>query len=83
MCLLQLKNDRDISLVEYFGKPPPYAILSHTWGADDDEVTFKDLSEARGKDKNGYRKLLFCGQQAALHGLEYFWVDTCYIRNVA
>jgi hypothetical protein len=79
MRLLQLKDDKDISLVEYFGKPPPYAILSHTWGADDDEVTFKDLSEARGKDKKGYRKLLFCGQQAALHGLEYFWVDTCCI----
>jgi hypothetical protein len=58
---------------------PPYAILSHTWGADDDEVTFKDLSNGRGKEKPGFRKLLFCGQQATLHGLEYFWIDTCCI----
>jgi hypothetical protein len=79
MRLLQLRNDEDISLVEYFGTPPPYAILSHTWGADDDEVTFKDLSEARGKDKKGYIKLLFCAQQAALHGLEYF----CMVSNIS
>jgi hypothetical protein len=58
---------------------PRYAILSHTWRADGDEVTFKDLVEGTGKDKAGYSKIRFCGEQAASDGLQHFWVDTCSI----
>jgi tetratricopeptide (TPR) repeat protein len=58
---------------------PPYAILSHTWGPDTDEVTFKDLLDGTGKDKVGYEKLRFCAEQASRDGLERFWVDTCCI----
>jgi len=58
---------------------PPYAILSHTWRADDDEVTFKDMRKSTGKSKVGYTKIRFCGKQAAKDSLEYFWVDTCCI----
>jgi hypothetical protein len=58
---------------------PPYAILSHTWGADSEEVTFADLVEDDGKDKPGYQKIRFCGEQAQQNGLRYFWVDTCCI----
>jgi hypothetical protein len=42
---------------------PPYAILSHTWGADGDEVTFADLVKGDCKDKPGYQKIRFCGEQ--------------------
>jgi len=35
--------------------------------------------ESSGKAKAGYRKLQFCGEQAARDGLQYFWVDTCCI----
>ena len=58
---------------------PEYAILSHRWGADGDEVTFQDLEKGTGKDKIGYKKLNFCGEQAVYDGLEYFWIDTCCI----
>ncbi|GKT46337.1 vegetative incompatibility protein HET-E-1 [Colletotrichum spaethianum] len=58
---------------------PPYAILSHTWGAVDEEVTFDDLAADAGKDKPGYEKIKQCGQQAKSDGLQYFWVDTCCI----
>lgn len=79
MRLLQFRGD-EISLVEYVGRDvPQYAILSHTWGADLDEVTFKDLTEGTGQDKAGYSKLAFCGKQAAEDGLRFFWVDTCCI----
>ena len=27
---------------------PPYAILSHTWGADIEEVSFKDIMDGTG-----------------------------------
>jgi hypothetical protein len=58
---------------------PEYAILSHTWGADTEEVTFGDLMDGTGKSKAGYEKIRFCGEQARRDGLQYFWVDTCCI----
>jgi hypothetical protein len=57
---------------------PPYAILSHTWGDDRDEVDFDDLKHGSyKKNKAGYAKIQFCGEQAKKDKLEYFWVDTC------
>jgi hypothetical protein len=41
---------------------PPYAILSHTWGADTEEVTFEDMANGTGKDKPGYEKIRFYGE---------------------
>ena len=80
MRLLELKTNGEFSLTKYLiNNIPPYAILSHTWGDDDEEVTFKDLVEGTGKSKAGYRKIQFCGEQAASDGLQYFWVDTCCI----
>ncbi|PVH67344.1 HET-domain-containing protein, partial [Cadophora sp. DSE1049] len=58
---------------------PNYAILSHTWGTDTEEVTFRDMTDGTGKDKTGYSKIRFCGEQARHDGLQYFWVDTCCI----
>ncbi|RYP57172.1 hypothetical protein DL770_010735 [Monosporascus sp. CRB-9-2] len=58
---------------------PSYAILSHTWGPDTEEVTFRDLVDGTGKDKIGYEKIKFCAEQAKRDGLQYFWVDTCCI----
>jgi hypothetical protein len=80
MRLLQICADGQFSLVEYTGNDiPPYAILSHTWGPDHEEVTFKDLAEGIGKNKLGFRKLTFCAKQAEDDGLQLFWVDTCCI----
>ena len=85
MRLLQrLPDNGGFSLVERVGdKIPPYAILSHTWGLDDDEVTYKDVTKGRGKTKPGYCKLDFCSEQAAKDGLEFFWVDTCCIDKTS
>ena len=84
MRLLRLEDNGGFSLVEYVGDHmPQYSILSHTWGADHEEVTFKDLTEGTGKNKAGYRKLAFCGKQAAKDGLQYFWVDTCCIDKTS
>jgi WD40 repeat protein len=82
MRLFKLEANGEFSLTNDITHPPaPYAILSHTWGEDDEEVTFEDLKDGSGKTKNGYRKLRFCGQQAARDGLQYFWVDTCCINK--
>ena len=80
MRLLRLEGDEGFSLVEFVGKNiPRYAVLSHTWGTDDEEVTFKDLVDGVGKSKVGYSKIRFCGRQAANDGLQFCWVDTCCI----
>ncbi|KAJ4286524.1 hypothetical protein N0V90_013224 [Kalmusia sp. IMI 367209] len=79
MRLLRSETGGEFSLREYLGDVPQYAILSHTWGAEHDEVTFRDFAEGTAKNKRGYRKLTFCGQQAANDGLEFFWIDTCCI----
>ncbi|KAK3326978.1 WD40-repeat-containing domain protein [Cercophora scortea] len=59
----------------------PYAILSHTWLSDDEkEVTFGDMTSGIAESKpDSFAKIKFCGEQAARHGLKYFWVDTCCI----
>jgi hypothetical protein len=80
MRLLQYSESRELSIHSFDdGAIPPYAILSHTWGADGDEVTFADLKTGDGKTKRGYEKIRFCGEQAQQDGLQYFWVDTCCI----
>jgi tetratricopeptide (TPR) repeat protein len=78
MRLLSLSKDDDVAW-EVFPRhaTPPYAILSHTW--DKDEVSYSDLVSGLGRQKAGWRKIVFCGQQAARDGLGYFWVDTCCI----
>ncbi|MCJ1448057.1 MAG: hypothetical protein MMC23_008570 [Stictis urceolatum] len=58
---------------------PPYAILSHTWREDADEVTFADLRDGASKTKPGYDKIRYCEEQARQDGLQYFWIDTCCI----
>ena len=71
-CLTKDLSDEELS-------SHPYAILSHTWGKDEEEVSFADLNQGLGHTKVGYKKLRFCGEQAASDGLRYFWVDTCCI----
>ena len=81
MRLLQYNNnDGEFSLTKDFvGEFPEYAILSHTWGADTEEVTFRDMIKGTGTSKRGFGKIRFCGEQARRDGLQYFWVDTCCI----
>jgi hypothetical protein len=80
MRLLERNNDGEFSLTKNFSSHiPKYATLSHTWGADTEEVSFRDLIDGTGKSKDGYRKIRFCGEQASRDGLQYFWVDTCCI----
>lgn len=82
MRLLRLNGQNEVSLTKEFNDDaPPYAILSHTWGSDEDEVTFADLEARCGQNKAGYDKIRFCGNQARKDGIEYFWVDTCCINK--
>jgi hypothetical protein len=78
MRLLRHDHNNDLSLVEYYeGNIPPYAILSHTWGADSDEVTYLDVVNMANLHKLGWNKIHGCARQARRDKLQYFWVDTC------
>jgi hypothetical protein len=74
---LELENFSD-------GEVPSYAILSHTWGPDKDEVTFLEMRDAsiraQLRGRPGFRKIQkTCEIAQAIYGLEYAWVDTCAI----
>ncbi|OAL39280.1 hypothetical protein AYO20_01598 [Fonsecaea nubica] len=81
MHLLKIGPHGELSLTDDLMKKdrPPYAILSHTWGPDNEEVTFKDLKDGSGQSKAGYIKIRFCADQTQKDGLQYFWIDTCCI----
>jgi hypothetical protein len=80
MRLLRYNEDGQLTITTFEDDAiPQYAILSHTWGADAEEVTFADLGKGDSKHKPGYKKIRFCGEQAQQDGLQYFWVDTCCI----
>ena len=84
MRLLERNSTGEFILTKDFvddNEVPPYAILSHTWEADAEEVTFEDLKNGTGQDKAGYEKLQFCGEQVKYDSLRYFWVDTCCINK--
>lgn len=89
MRLLRLDGDSSDGkwrLINFFGKDLPfYAVLSHTWGADEDEVIFEyiEAGNVRYDDtsKAGFDKLRFCYEQAERDGLRYFWIDTCCIKK--
>ncbi|KAB8264580.1 ankyrin repeat-containing domain protein [Aspergillus pseudonomiae] len=65
---------------EFFGEPPPYAILSHTWH--EMEVTFQDITNGV-IDKKGFKKVKDCCTFARADGYGYAWIDTCCIDKTS
>jgi hypothetical protein len=82
MRLLECRDDGEFCLTKDFhdDEVPPYAILSHTW-VEDQEITFKDLTNNSGEDKPAYEKIRFCRERTRHDSLWYFWVDTCCINK--
>jgi hypothetical protein len=90
---MRLINTTSYFLEEFFGDNiPNYAILSHTWGAE--EVSYQEWIYAhnqgiarwgwvrveeevdRIKAKSGYKKILNACQQARSASHQWIWVDT-------
>ncbi|KAL8786982.1 MAG: hypothetical protein Q9195_007960 [Heterodermia aff. obscurata] len=76
---LQFEEVADSSLGEEQNK---YAILSHRWGAVQDEISFADINESQDiSNKKGFAKMKgFCDLAASL-GYRYGWDDTCCINK--
>ncbi|KAM7185250.1 Heterokaryon incompatibility protein (HET) domain containing protein, partial [Naviculisporaceae sp. PSN 640] len=80
---MRLISVHDYSLCDFSGRDtPPYAILSHTWGAD--EVSYQDMQELSvARRRKGFRKIELCCAQAHLDGWAWAWVDTCCIDKTS
>ncbi|KAF5343207.1 hypothetical protein D9758_013443 [Tetrapyrgos nigripes] len=82
---MRLLNTHSLKLKSFFGDDiPPYAILSHTWGKTDDEVTFQEMmAEDRSvaKGKAGYKKIRGACQYAQKYMFEWIWIDSCCINK--
>jgi len=63
--------------LQEFIHPPDYAILSHTWGAE--EVTYQDLVLGDHEHMKGWSKVVNCCRKAAEDGWDFVWMDTCCI----
>jgi len=76
MRLLHYDQGGKLALSEFVGNStPPYVILSHTWGPDATEVTFRDLAGGpqQYEYKFGFQKIRFCMAAASKIGLSYIW----------
>ena len=61
-------------------KENQYAILSHRWGDDKDEVSFKDVqSSTEFSSKKGFNKISGFCEKAISENCRYGWIDTCCI----
>ena len=59
-----------------------YAILSHRWGANEDEITFDDIrSSKQFTNKKSFSKVKGFCQIASSVNFQYGWVDTCCISK--
>ncbi|KAI4195730.1 MAG: hypothetical protein LQ348_002416 [Seirophora lacunosa] len=79
---MRLLDTNSLTLHEFQGDAfPPYAILSHTWAAE--EVSYQLLSTPEAKSLAGYQKIVRCCSLAAAQGWRYVWIDTCCIDKTS
>ncbi|CZT16332.1 uncharacterized protein RCC_02174 [Ramularia collo-cygni] len=79
MWLLDARTMRLAKIVDEEKIHGKYAILSHTWENDDDEVNFDDIHQSYAPSMKGYKKIEYTCVQAVRDGIQYVWVDTCCI----
>ncbi|KAI6709734.1 hypothetical protein PZA11_002007 [Diplocarpon coronariae] len=78
---MRLINTATIELESFLGKPPPYAVLSHRWEAN--EVSFEEMKPGGIRDTQKLSKIHSSCAIASRHGLEFLWIDTCCIDKAS
>ncbi|KAF3808513.1 Vegetative incompatibility protein HET-E-1 [Colletotrichum gloeosporioides] len=76
MRLIDVETGR---LEEFHSDTPSYAILSHTWGKDHEEISFQDMQQEEASQRQFGNKLDGFFKQARSDGHSYVWIDTCCI----
>lgn len=88
MRLLDTRADSSLPALRTFSNPsriPKYAILSHTWLEDGEEILFEHVQSGNYPERcsNGYEKIKGCCEQAFRDGYEHVWIDTCCIDKTS
>ena len=82
---MRLLNTKTLRLKKFSSsKDVRYAIFSHRWGLDEDEVSFADIEKEDRSDvemKKGWDKIVKTCAKAIEWGLDWAWVDTCCINR--
>ncbi|RDW56821.1 hypothetical protein BP5796_12888 [Coleophoma crateriformis] len=82
---MRLLNTFTDEMREFVVDIPHYAIISHTWAAE--EVTYYDVVNKQGLDavswKQGYSKLMEFRREAARNGFKWIWMDSCCIDKTS
>jgi ankyrin repeat protein len=79
---MRLLHTRTLKLEEFGSNQiPRYAILSHTWGAE--EVTLHNIKTDDGRELLGYEKIKNACSVATADDFDYIWIDTCCIDKTS
>ncbi|KAK7954273.1 hypothetical protein PG988_014967 [Apiospora saccharicola] len=87
-----LVNTRTGELVSTINPVPgTYVILSHTWGAAEEEISFQDFqrhemasfSSPQGAKAKGFAKIERTCSIARRRGIDFAWIDTCCIDKTS
>jgi hypothetical protein len=78
---MRLLEVHTMKLYTFYGDQiPPYAILSHRWLQEGDEVSYQQIRDpSRCRHLPGYHKIELLCNQAMKDGYKYAWIDTCCI----
>jgi len=80
---MRLINVETLCLETVYSPEYPYVVLSHTWGRDEDELTFQEMLNLEGNmsgtTMTRASKIVRCCAQAKMDGYKYVWIDTCCI----
>ena len=77
---MRLVNVRTKCLENFYpDATEPYAVLSHTWGKEDEELSFQDMQALDQCQISKREKLDRSCEQACKDGFKYVWIDTCCI----
>lgn len=77
-----LIDSANLSLVEVADSSTvEYAILSHTWGKDEEEVGFEEFMTQTATSKRGWEKIQKTCSLAMADNYGFVWCDTCCINK--
>jgi hypothetical protein len=77
---MRLLNTHDLQFKEFAVEPEiRYAILSHRWDAEHNEISFKDHRKKTKQGASGYVKIRNFCEIARGDGFDWAWIDTCCI----
>lgn len=78
---MRFLNTDTLTFKVFNAASPVYAILSHRWGSDEDELSFQELESGADRhcEKRGFDKVAQFCRVASQNGYKWVWADTCCI----